>query len=100
VSFSCAVEHQEIARQLSADYRNDPKVKEHVGEIQTVEYNWSASMARDDGKDVYTVKGDKGESQFVVDAMEGYIESAKLQNSRGEWELQVVEDGSEEVPGE
>jgi len=90
--FALEGEHQETARKLSVNYRNDPKVKEHVGEIQKVEYNWSASMAREDDYDVYTVKGDKGEAQFVVEAPESYIDYVKLQNNHGEWELDLVDD--------
>jgi hypothetical protein len=76
--------HSETARQLSVDYRNDAKVKEEVGDIQEIKYNWSASIARDDGSDVYDVRGDKGTAQFVVDPDS---ESVLLQNGRGEWEL-------------
>jgi hypothetical protein len=79
--------YQETARKLSVEYHNDPKVKEEVGEVQEITYNWSATIARDDQLDVFDVRGDKGSAQFVVDADEEEIYSVTLQNSRGEWEL-------------
>jgi hypothetical protein len=81
-------QYTETARQLSVDYRNDPKVKEQVGELQEVTYNWSATLAREGGNlDVYDVRGDNGNAQFVVEADAEEIYSVTLQNSRGEWDL-------------
>ena len=80
-------QYKETARQLSVDYRNDPKVKEEVGEVQEISYNWSATLAREDALDVYDVRGDKGTAQMVVEADEEDIYSVTLQNGKGEWDL-------------
>jgi hypothetical protein len=88
--FALNEEYKETARQLSVDYRNDPVVKEQVGEVQEITYNWGATLAReDDDLDVYTVVGDKGTAQLVVDADEDDIYSVTLQNDKGEWDLTV-----------
>lgn len=87
--FILDAQFKETARQLSVDYRNDPKVKEEVGEIQDVTVNWGATLNRgEENESVYDVRGDKGSAQFVVEEEEpGVILSARLQNDRGEWEL-------------
>jgi hypothetical protein len=88
-------QHKETARQLSVDYRTDAKVRQEVGEIQEVNYNWGATIAReDDGLDVYDVRGDKGTAQFVVDADDEEIYSVTLQNGRGEWDLPSGDEGN------
>lgn len=78
---------KETARQLSVEYRNDPKVKEQVGEVQDISANWGATFTREDELVVYDVRGDKGTAQMLVDADEDEIYSVTLQNGRGEWDL-------------
>lgn len=86
--FVLEAEHKETARQISVDYRNDPKIKEEVGEIEEITYNWGATLAREeDDYDVYDVRGDKGSAQLVVEASGTDVYSVLLQNSKGEWEL-------------
>jgi hypothetical protein len=86
--FALDADHKEIARQLSVDYRNDPKVKEQVGEVQDISYNWGATLARgEEPGEIYDVRGDKGTAQFLVEASDGEIYSVELRNDRGEWEL-------------
>lgn len=86
--FALDAQYKETARQLSVEYRNDPIVKEHVGEVQEITYNWSATLAReDDDLDVYDIVGDKGKAQLVVDADDAEIYSVTLQNNKGEWDL-------------
>lgn len=86
--FALNEEYKETARQLSVEYRNDPIVQEHVGEVKEITYNWGATLAReDDDLDVYDIVGDKGKAQLVVDADEEEIYSVTLQNDKGEWDL-------------
>jgi len=103
--FALDAEYKETARKLSVDYRNDPIVKEQVGEVQQISINWGATMAReDDDQDVYDIRGDKGTAQLVVDADESEIYSVTLQNNKGEWdlpsdgEISHGEDGHEHDP--
>lgn len=92
--FALDAQYKETARQLSVDYRNDPIVKEHVGEVKEISYNWSATIAReDDNLDVYDIVGDKGKAQLVVDADDEEIYSVTLQNDKGEWDLPSDESG-------
>jgi len=68
-------------------------VKEHVGEVKEISYNWSASLNRDDDNlDVYDIVGDKGNAQLVVDADDEGIYSVTLQNGKGEWDLTHPDD--------
>jgi hypothetical protein len=91
--FALDAEYKETARQISVDYRNDPIVKEHVGEVKEITYNWGATLAReDDDLDVYDIVGDKGTAQLVVDADEEEIYSVTLQNGKGEWDLTHPDD--------
>ena len=85
--FALDAQYKETARQLSVDYRNDPKVKEEVGEVQEISINWGATFAREDQLDVYDVRGDKGAAQMVVDGDDVEIYSVTLQNGKGEWDL-------------
>jgi hypothetical protein len=85
--FALDAEYKETARQLSVDYRNDPKVKEEVGEVREITYNWGATLAREDERDVFDVRGDKGTAQLVLDADSEEISSVTLQNGKGEWDL-------------
>jgi hypothetical protein len=91
--YALDAQYKETARQLSVEYRNDPKVKEEVGEVQEISYNWGATLAREDELDVFDVRGDKGTAQMVVDADEEEIYSVTLQNGKGEWDL--PSDGAE-----
>lgn len=93
--FALDAEYKETARKLSVAHRNDPKVKEEVGEVQEISINWGATMAReDDDCDVYDVRGDKGTAQMVVDADEEEIYSVTLQNGNGEWDLPTEVDAA------
>ena len=93
--FALDAEYKETARQLSVDYRHDPIVREHVGEVKEITYNWGATLAReDDNLDVYDIVGDKGKAQLVVDADEEEIYSVTLQNDKGEWDLPSDESGA------
>jgi hypothetical protein len=93
--FALNAQYKETARQLSVEYRNDPMVKEHVGEVQEITYNWGASLAHEDSDrvDVYDIVGDKGKAQLVVEADDEEIYSVTLQNDKGEWDLPSDEGG-------
>lgn len=97
--FAIDADSKETARQLSVDYRNHPQVKEQVGEVQEVTYNWNASFFQedDDSTHVYDVRGDKGTAQFVVvEEPIGVPLSVTLRNGKGEWNLDEG-DGHEEA---
>lgn len=88
--FAIDADSKETARQLSVDYRNHPQVKEQVGEVQEITYNWGASLVQEDDEDthVYDVRGDKGTAQFVVIEDEfGEPLSVTIRSGKGEWSL-------------
>jgi hypothetical protein len=83
--------HQETARGMSVDYRQNPKVQEEIGDIQEVTYNWGSTIAREDDMDVYDVRGSKGSGQFVVEEVDGEPISVRLHTGRGEWDITPAE---------
>jgi hypothetical protein len=88
--FALDADYKERARQLSVDYRNDPKMKEQVGEVQEISYNWGASLNEEDADThIYDVRGDKGNAQIVAveEYTDGPFSSVRLRNDKGEWPL-------------
>jgi hypothetical protein len=56
-----------VAADVKEQVRDNPKLREHIGEIQTFTFDWVASAAKDDGETfVYNVKGDKGSGTLTV----------------------------------
>lgn len=63
VSFGMNIVTEEVAAHL----RDNPKFREHVGELQDMNVDWPASIAEDDDDTfVYGVKGDKGSGKITV----------------------------------
>ena len=89
--FGLNVSEQEIADQL----RDNPKLREHIGEIETIDMDIVASGAEDDSDVfVYRVKGNKGKGKLTIregtgDGFETLVEEAKLRLPDGT-EVQIV----------
>ena len=63
VMFGMNVVTAEVADQL----RDNPKFREHIGELQEMNVDWAASAAKDEEDTfIYTVKGDKGSGTITV----------------------------------
>jgi hypothetical protein len=57
----------EDAKQMQAEFADDPNVKEHIGEITSCTTNQVESMAQDvDEIWVYDVEGTNGKGKFIV----------------------------------
>lgn len=74
--------------ELEQEIRDHPLVKQHIGEIQELTRNWSASIARqeeyEDDVWVFDIKGTKGSGEIVaVYDDEDNLQSAELRSSDG-----------------
>ena len=82
---------QEVADQV----RDNPKFREHIGELQEISMNFTASAAKDDGETfVYSVKGDKGSGTLTCkeksdDNWQSVVEEATLRLPDGT-EVQIL----------
>lgn len=91
VMFGLNVSEEEITAQL----RDNPKLREHIGEIQSLDMDIIASGAEDDDEVfVYRVKGDKGSGRLTIregtnDDFDTIVEEATLRLSDGT-EVQIV----------
>lgn len=56
-----------VAEEVAGLLRDNPKFREHIGELQDMSVDWPASIAADDDDTfVYSVKGDKGSGKITV----------------------------------
>ena len=91
VVFGLNVAEEEITAQL----RDNPKLREHIGEIQSLNMDIVASGAQDDSDVfVYNVKGDKGSGKLTIregtgNNFETIVEEATLRMPDGT-EIKVV----------
>jgi hypothetical protein len=91
VIFGMNVVTAEVAEQL----RDNPKFREHVGELQEMNVDYVASAAHDDSDTfVYTVRGDKNSGKLTVkqttdDGGNEQIQEASLRLSNGT-KVQIV----------
>lgn len=61
--FGLNITTTEVANEL----RDNPKFREHIGELQTLSIDWTRSSAEDDGDTfVYNAKGSKGSGVVTV----------------------------------
>jgi hypothetical protein len=61
--FGLNIATEEVANEL----RDNPKFREHIGELQTLNIDWTKSTAEDDTDIyVYNAKGDKGSGIVTV----------------------------------
>lgn len=68
VMFGMNIVAQEVADQV----RDNPKFREHIGELQEINTDWAASAAKDDGETfVYSVKGSKNSGTLTVKQVTG-----------------------------
>ena len=70
-------------QEMIALLRDNPKLREHIGEIETLDMDMAASLAEEDDVFVYRVKGNKGSGTLTVqegmdDDFDTTIESALL----------------------
>ncbi|MCH5377557.1 MAG: hypothetical protein JJ992_26670 [Planctomycetes bacterium] len=81
---------QIITTQVEDQLADNPVLKEHIGEIEAFDLDWSRSFAdEDDDTFVYQVRGTKGEGRVTVkhitdDSGDQEIVSASLRLSSGE----------------
>lgn len=91
VMFGLNISEEEIKAQL----QDNPKIREHIGEIESIDMDIVASGAEDDSDVfVYRIKGDKGSGRITIreGAGEGYdtlVEEATLRLPDGT-EVKVV----------
>ena len=53
--------------EVKSQLRDNPKLREHVGELETVELDFAGSMAEDDDNTFrYNVRGSKGRGELTV----------------------------------
>jgi len=79
-------------QQLQAMIEDHPAVRAEVGNVQSVDRDWTASLAEEDDSTWYfNVKGDKGEAVIIIreapfrwDSEELDVEWAKLRTESGE----------------
>lgn len=56
-----------VAAEVEEQLRDNPKLREHIGEIQSLEFDFVATAAKDDDETfVYNVQGDKGSGTLTV----------------------------------
>jgi len=78
------------SEELADELRFNPVIQEHIGDIETFEYQfWDSSDIDDYNTEVYAVKGTKGSGEIVVkyisdDDLNVEIEWAELTTSSGE----------------
>ncbi|QEG41953.1 Coa1/Tim21 domain-containing protein [Roseimaritima ulvae] len=79
-----------VAEDIRMQLRDHPTVREHIGEIESIDTAFGASLAHeDDDTFVYNVSGDKGDGELTVksvtggDGMEDIV-SATLRTDDGE----------------
>ncbi|WP_153559139.1 Coa1/Tim21 domain-containing protein [Roseimaritima sediminicola] len=79
-----------VAQDIRIQLRDHPTIKEHIGEIESIEVDFSASLAHpDDETFVYTVDGSKGDGELTVKSITHFddseeIISAQLRTDAGE----------------
>lgn len=85
-----------VAEDIRMQLRDHPTIQEHVGEIQSIDVAFGASMAHDDDETfVYEVKGSKGNGELTVKSITHFDEteeivSATLRTDDGEtFELEL-----------
>ena len=89
--FGMNISEQEIITQL----RDNPKLREHIGEIQSLNIDLVASSAQDESEVfVYNVKGNKGSGTLTIhegtsDDFETLVEEATLRLPDGT-QVQIV----------
>ncbi|HRX78634.1 MAG: hypothetical protein H6821_12815 [Planctomycetaceae bacterium] len=77
-----------ISADIENQLRDHPQIKEHVGEIQTLEVDWGKSLAEDD-YDIWTydIEGSKARGEVIVESKSEddgeVIEAATLRLSTG-----------------
>jgi hypothetical protein len=55
------------AEEVSDQVRDNPKFREHIGELQSMETDWVATAAKNDDETfVYNARGDKGSGVLTV----------------------------------
>lgn len=56
-----------VAEEVATQVRDNPKFREHIGELQSLDVDWVASSAHDDEETfVYKARGDKGSGVLTV----------------------------------
>lgn len=56
-----------VTAEIADELRDNPKFREHIGELQEMDVDYIASAAKDDDETfVYDVKGDKGSGELTV----------------------------------
>jgi len=56
-----------VTAEIADELRDNPKFREHIGELQEMNVDYIASAAKDDDETfVYDVKGDKGSGELTV----------------------------------
>jgi hypothetical protein len=84
-----------VAADIKEQLRDNPKLREHVGEIQSLEFDFVATAAKDDDETfVYNVEGDKGGGALTVRQVQDedwneVIEEASLRLENGKT-VQIV----------
>jgi hypothetical protein len=79
-----------ISAEVEMQLRDNPTLREHIGEIQTFEIDWTRSLAEDnDDVFVYRVRGSKAEGVVTVkhvtnDVGDEEIKWAELRTASGE----------------
>jgi hypothetical protein len=84
-----------ISTEIGDQVRDNPKFREHIGELQEISVDYTASAAKDDDDTfVYNVKGDQGSGVLTVksltdDDFNEQIEEATLRLPDGK-KVQIV----------
>ncbi len=56
-----------VAQEVADQVRDNPKFREHIGELQSLDVDWVATSAKNDQETfVYTAQGDKGSGVLTV----------------------------------